>query len=128
MTMGARSAYVEVFAAHRWTDTGVDVLEGDRVTVSAAGHWSDAGIECDAEGFERAWLRPFERMRRAPKARWFQLIGAVERRLQTPLILGNHAVARAPASGRLFLFANDVPFMHWNNSGFLRVTIALEGG
>jgi len=117
-----------VDAQRLWNDTGLHVTAGQRLRVVASGRWRDWTIETDADGFSRAHLKLAEPLRRAPMARWFQLCGAVDRRLDQVVVLGQDVAFTAPASGRLFLFANDVSWMHWNNAGRITVQILTDDG
>ncbi len=114
---------LEVDARLHWNDTGIDVTAGQRLRIIASGAWRDWKVETDADGFSRPHLKLAEPLRRAPSANWFQLCGSVDRRLDQVVLLGRDVSFSAPASGRLFLFANDVSWMHWNNAGRITVQI-----
>lgn len=117
---------LEVDARRHWTDTGLAVSAGQVLRVVASGVWRDWTIETHADGFSRPHLKLAEPLRRVPSANWFQLCGAVDRRLDQVVLLGSEVTVSAPATGRLFLFANDVPWMHWNNTGRITVQIRLD--
>lgn len=112
-----------VDARRLWNDTGLYLKAGQPLRVVAAGRWRDWTIETDANDFSRPHLKLAEPLRRAPSARWFQLCGSVDRRLDQVVLLGRDVSFSAPASGRLSLFANDVSWMHWNNAGRITVQI-----
>jgi hypothetical protein len=114
---------LDIDARSHWNDTGIDVTAGQGLRIIASGTWSDWKIETDADGFAAPHLKLAEPFRRAPSANWFQLCGAVDRRLDQVVRLGRDVTFSAPASGRLFLFANDVSWMHWNNASHLTVQI-----
>jgi len=115
---------MQVCAANLWNDAMLTVSKGQTLRFAASGVWSDWGRICGSAGYESTpLLRPFEGLRRMPSAQWFELVGCVDRRLDQCFAIGDAAQAIAPAAGRLFLFANDVAFMYWNNTGSLDVTI-----
>ena len=112
-----------VDAAKRWDSTCVEVKTGERYRLSAEGEWFDADIACGPEGYARACMRPFEWLRRMPKANWFALIGAVARVKRSRFVIGRGVEWSCERSGVLHAFANDVGFMYWNNRGAVRLTI-----
>ncbi len=91
----------------------------------AIGEWMDGSIRCGPDGYTRATLafRLAERWRRAPGARWFALVGAVERRRATLFAIERGRTWQPPLAGELYCFANDLPFMYWNNAGSMNLTI-----
>jgi hypothetical protein len=116
-----------VSARERWNrvaDVEKDVEY--EVTVPAGEEWKDAWIRCGPEGYTSSWLKPFERLRRHPPSRWFALIGAIGD--SEPFLIGRKRVVRPTEAGELRCFANDVPFMYWNNSGAIRVVVARQSG
>lgn len=114
---------LEIDARRHWNDTGLQITAGRAVRIIASGVWRDWMIETDADGFSRPHLRLAEPLRRVPTAHWFQLCGTIDRRLDQVIILGGDVAFKAPAGGRLFLFANDVSWMYWNNVGQIQVRI-----
>ncbi len=117
---------VEVKARCRWNDTRLDVVEGQTIKFETSGRWKDWTIECDADGYERSYLKPFARWRRAPGAPWFALIGAIGRNLSHTFVIGQRNSLAMPATGRLFVFANDVPWAYFNNSGLIDLSIEAQ--
>ena len=114
---------LRVHAKLRLNPTGLRVERGQRLSVAAEGAWTDWTIPSDADGFTRPWLKPTERFRRIPGAPWFRLCGAIGEDEKHLLPLGRAAEAIMPASGILYLFANDIAAMYWNNHGCLEVEI-----
>jgi hypothetical protein len=114
------SASVDSAAA--WNDTGFDVIAGQTYRYTAEGTWCDWFIQTDADGFERWYMAPLRSGRRVKDAPWFRLIGAVDR--GAPVVLGKRGEFVAPASGRLYCFANDWPSARGNNKG--RVCLRLS--
>lgn len=119
---------LEIDARRHWNDTGLQVTAGQTVRIIASGVWRDWKIETNADGFSRPHLKWAEPLRRAPDAQWFQLCGTIDRRLDQVILLGADVAFKAPAGGRLFLFANDVSWMHWNNVGRLQVQVLMGDG
>lgn len=117
---------IAVLACERFNDTGIDVEAGSTIQVEASGRWTDWTIETDADGFERGYLGPAARFRRVANASWFHLCGAIGRSDRATFALGAKASIDAPAAGRLYLFANDLPAMYWNNKGSLRVSVTVS--
>jgi hypothetical protein len=114
-----------VHAKPHWNDTGLEVRKGVVYRFSAQGVWYDAGHPVGAEGYPSLSfiMRWAEGWRRVPDAPWFALICSVDRdkrHLEPVMIMPDHALA---ADGQLTCFANDVPFMYWNNSGSIEMTV-----
>jgi hypothetical protein len=123
-----QTAYVPVCAHKPWNDSGIDVVSGQvfSFNVPSGEEWIDWQKAYGADGYGSTYLiRPWEIFRRVPQAKWFQLIGTIGKSIKSPVIIGSKLVNFLPAfPGRLYLFANDVPWMYWNNRGMiaLRVT------
>ena len=122
-----QTAYVCVYADKRWNDSGIDVVSGQAFafTVPHSERWADWKNECSADGYNSNQLiRPWETFRRVPHARWFQLICTTGKSISSPVIVGSQfRYFLPPFPGRLYLFANDVPWMYWNNRGMIAVRI-----
>lgn len=121
---------VDVPARSRWHDTGLLLEVGCLYEYRAYGRWRDAHAEWGPEGHAGAdgvyrftgWLK------RAPGLPWFSLLGAVDRDRRTIFSIGAQAVVKAEVTGQLVCFANDVPFMYWNNYGSLSLTVVKKVG
>jgi len=122
----AEPVKVRVEAKPHWTDGTVSVVEGQRLRIAATGTWTDWTITRGPEGFSKWYLKPFESGRRIPKAKWFALIGCVGQTLDHCFVVGRGGTFTAPATGRLWFFANDVRSAHWNNKGHVDVTVDVE--
>ncbi len=114
-----------IYARRYWNEFEFPVVEGSRYRLAARGQWRDGGIECGPDGYSspNAILRLAEGVRRSPDDNWFALVGCVERKLETRFLIGGQTNWTATGTGCLSCFANDVPFMYWNNSGSLALTI-----
>lgn len=119
--------YVCVRANQLWNDSGIDVISGQiyTLTVPAGERWIDSRKICDANGYSsNQIMRPWEFFRRAPEAKWFQLIGTIGRSPKARIVVGSRLTDFLPPfPGRLYFFANDLPWMYWNNRGMLAVRV-----
>ena len=133
----------EIKARCKWNQAGHTRLEKGRAyRLHVRGTWKDAFIETDARGYGstsskvpwllRPLLRLAESWRRIPEADWFSLIGTVDKDLGTAMDIGGMlkdldngtgAVITPGKTGHLYCFANDLPFMYWNNSGAILLSI-----
>lgn len=143
-----------VHAARWWNSMQLQVTAGERYRVTAAGEWWDEDNRCSWTGYKspNLVLSAAERTRRAPKADWFSLIGAVNPSdgLESNNPTAKHLVTgmfqclknsvseidqgselfnvskgdiRVTKSGYLYLFANDSAFAYANNHGALQATV-----
>ncbi|MCA1706546.1 MAG: hypothetical protein LC808_26090 [Actinobacteria bacterium] len=120
-----RSATFRVKARSKWNVTDLLLIEGCRYDFRASGRWVDLIKKTDPDGYTSQFftLRLTESRRRSPNENWFCLIGAINRDPTRQFALGARRSLTMPASGRLTTFANDLPFMYWNNFGSLTLTI-----
>jgi|EndMetStandDraft_7_1072992.scaffolds.fasta_scaffold00319_4 hypothetical protein len=107
-------------AQSKWTHL-CRVEAGRQYKILASGTWTDWFIDTDANGYDRFWLRPFAAMKRAPKEKWFALIGALDKDEETAFLIGSAKPWTAPKSGELWCFANDMPSKYRNNKGAITV-------
>lgn len=109
-----------ICASERWNDTGIDVLVGEALNFRVSGVWYDRKEESTSTGYHKPLFVPVAWLRRYPHAKWFALIACVERtRRCTPIQPDRPFVPEA--SGRLYMYANDLWPMYFNNSGYLTV-------
>lgn len=122
--------------AERYFNYAGPVRATQTYRLRASGGWVDGHIAADGRGYaSRGAMRYFEGMRRHPQAQWFSLVAVVAQRapgrnrlriVEGPVDLGpllDRGTWTPARDGYLFLFANDVPFMYWNNTGELHVQI-----
>lgn len=107
----------------KWNDTQIDVVEGITYQYVADGKWTDWSRECDADGYSDTTLDMLSCLKRCRSAQWFQLVAAVDQAPSQTIALGRSGQFIAPASGRLWAYANDAAFAYWNNKGSLALTI-----
>lgn len=111
-------------ARRTFVDTGLDVATGQVLHVRAEGTWTDLWFVSGPEGYPTpGYMRGYETRLRCQGARFFELIGCVDRDESTNFPIGARSTVAASATGRLYLFANDVPGFYWNNWGALKVEI-----
>ena len=114
---------VRVDPKERWTDTGLDVVVGDRLYFDAEGSIQmseggpDVSTPAGAASGRQAASAPLPR---AVAGILIARIGA-----SAPLLIGaQRTLARAPVSGRLYLGVNDDHLA--DNSGEYRVSVTVE--
>ena len=124
----------------------IQLALGKTYRFRASGTWRDAGIEVDARGYplpDRGYaafgirgtrqtiFELSERWRRVPEANWFALICTVGKTTATAFdvgrILARDGVYIAEHNGPLYCFANDLPFMYWNNHGAITLEVHPAG-
>ena len=83
------------------------------------------GEAYDANGWvsDRGLVRDFEHFRRVRDENWFALIGAIDRDRHTEFVMGVSCEFVASKDGELTCYANDAPFMYWNNHGSIELTV-----
>lgn len=122
------------FAHNLYSHSGIYLEKGGtyRILVEGKQTWRDAGIETDADGWNRddiqkGWkeivIAGMEPFRRFPQADWFHLIGCIGDSDEHCFAIGKSADVTAPATGELCFFANDLKRFYGNNLGRLSVTI-----
>jgi hypothetical protein len=115
----------EVKARKWWNRSGILLEKGHSYTfeIPVGDVWCDSSIVCDASGYELPKLKGWVFLRRVRGAKWFALIGAIGRCARQPMIYAPGGKFIAHKDGELFLFANDVWFMYWNNGGSIKVSV-----
>lgn len=107
----------------KWNDTRLDVVEGLTYHYESDGRWIDWLRECNADGYSDPTLDLLSFLKRCRSAQWFQLVAAVDQKASQSIVLGRSGQFIAPASGRLWAYANDAAFAYWNNKGSVALTI-----
>ena len=120
-----RSATFRIRARSKWNVPDLLLTEGCRYDFRATGTWVDLIKKTGPDGYTSQFftLRLTESRRRSPNENWFCLIGAIDCDPTRQFALGARRSLTMPASGRLTTFANDLPFMYWNNFGWLTLTV-----
>jgi uncharacterized protein (DUF2235 family) len=119
---------VGVFAREQWNDTAVELRQGEIYRFEASGRWRDATIPAGPEGYASPSLsfQLLERFRRRPSAPWLALVGDLDRRPRTAFAIERGCSLEVTDAGVLQCWANDLPFMYWNNSGWVTLRITRE--
>jgi hypothetical protein len=120
-----QSLRTEIRSWEKWNHTGVKVQPGEeyRLKVARERNWTDFYIHSPPEGYSAAWMRSVEGYRRAPKAGWFTLMGAVGKKEANAFVIGKQTTLRPREPGELTCFANDLSRMYWNNRGTVFVDV-----
>jgi len=116
---------VGIHALLRSNDTGIQMSPGEQYVLEAKGRWYDATISTGPDGYESPNLlfRLLEWLRRVSKGNWFALIGVIGTDDRNTFLIGNGINIPVKTGGILKCYANDLPFMYQNNSGFLTLTV-----
>jgi hypothetical protein len=115
----------EIDSRAKWNRTKIQVTKGTKYRLVATGRWHDASHACGPDGYDDPKLALFAAFRRFRAARWFTLIGSVDRKHE--FAIGNGVEWTAPESGELCCYANDVSTMYWNNKGSVTLTVTAVG-
>jgi len=115
---------IDVSGDKQWTDSGIDVEAGDRVTVEADGRISYLGKETGPEGMARGWM---DMIRAFPlnDAKRGALIGRVgENDATRAFLIGAKTDRNIAVKGRLFLGINHSPTDRASGAYSVKVTRA----
>ena len=116
----------------KFNDSGVDLVAGSvyRIASVPGARWKDLHLSRDANGwksedikFFSRFVRSLEKNRRLPSAHWFEMVGAYGKSDRNLFRIGTQVMFQAAENSRLFLFANDLPSMYWNNSGSIETIV-----
>lgn len=119
-----------ILAREPWNDTGVDLRVGASYcfdyAMDPAQPWKDAFVSCDPiYGHNSLLARPMKRFCRMRGQNYYVLIGCIGRDKATffPVFQFRDKPYQPDRSGRLWVFANDVPGFYWNNYGRLSLQV-----
>jgi|GEM_PF-317562 len=129
----SESTTLEVDPRKCHVPTGINVQPGERYTFTAAGKWKDWFVTCDHRGWGSGWPLRFNRVKGQP---FFRLCGSIGKDDRAAFAINTTQPWTVPdtpppdGDDQLYLFANDHPWMYWNNrtltedkGGPMRVTI-----
>lgn len=118
---------IDVPAERDWTDTGLDLLAGDKLRIIAEGTINYASTKSSGPaGGDRDW-RDLLRALPVNDAGRGALIGLIgQAGTATPFYVGTEANFEVDRNGRLFLGTNDDDYR--NNRGSFRVTVEITPG
>lgn len=117
-TQGAR-----ILAKRRWNPTSFCLEAGKAYRFRARGRWFDREIEHGPTGgaSKNLLLKLCEGMRRRSNAKWFSVIGCLDRDYKTHFDIGRlietNSTYLPTTTGTLYCYANDVFLAYRNNSG-----------
>jgi hypothetical protein len=118
---------VKVFSKEQWNDAEIDLIKGRKYKYNAKGEWIDWFIKCDADGYPKIlnfFMDVFLRgTKRTPSAKWFQLVGVINKNTSHTINLGKIGTFTALEDGRLWVFANDANSAYWNNCGSVNLEL-----
>ena len=120
----------KIFAREKWNDAQIELEKDKKYEYLATGIWIDWFIPCNADGF----IQPINSVadlifgrnsKRNPSAKWFQLVGVINKNNNYTVELGAGGTFVAKENGKLWVYANDVDFAYGNNFGYIELTIKL---
>jgi hypothetical protein len=105
---GRKTQYeLDVSGDKQWTDSGIDLLAGDQLVITATGSIEILGKQCGPEGLPRGWM-DLLRVPPVPDAGHGALIGRVgNTEAAQPFAVGQRREMRVAYDGRLFLGINE---------------------
>jgi hypothetical protein len=115
-----------VEAAKFWNPSGIALKAGSTYDVRVEGDqtWTDWYVVAGPDGYTLEALRPWDYWKRVPSQNWFKLTGTISRDEKSPIPIGKALTNFSPnTSGELVCFANDIPWMYWNNRGSISVKV-----
>jgi hypothetical protein len=125
----------KVYARKKLNRTGWPVVSGEQYRLVASGHWFDFYIRTGPAGYPspNCLFSCLEKKRRKPDADWFALVAYVDTGdsddHQDSFVVGTGLSPWEPSkSGELVCYANDLPYMYWNNFGSIGLELIEEQG
>jgi len=112
---------ITVDPRERYFPTGIEVKPGERYGFSAVGEWIDWTKRCDHTGWDEPGYRWFKRFNRVKGERFFRLCACIGKHDRHAFAIDVNQPWDVPrdidtaGDTQLYLFANDLPSMYWNN-------------
>lgn len=112
---------------------GMEVKAGDVWSFSATGRWTDLFVACGPEGYRNFLVDILQIKLQASGKSFFCLCGQVTgkdgkvTKDSETFEIGRGCTQEFKTSGTLSLFANDVPWLYWNNRGVVTVSVKRGG-
>lgn len=118
-----QSGRLEVKARTKFSDDTLEVKAGEEYLFSCDDQqfWTDLFKKYTPDGYDNFLGRMVGL--RFPGADCFCLCGIYGKDESTDFKIGSKLPLTAPLTGRISFFANDVPWMYWNNWGKITVNI-----
>jgi len=116
------TAVVSIYAAMEWNHTLLGLVKGGiyRFTVMPLNQEWESGsalLPIDADGRNLKYLLAAAPFLRMPSAKWFSLVGSIERKRRHYFKIGKGLdLFVAPATGELVCFANDLRILKRDNN------------
>jgi hypothetical protein len=123
-----QSQIINLDPSLQWQDTEIDVVAGEKYTITANGCWVDLYIPVSGNGYNMPFVS--EEKKRVPGQKLAALMGAVGQTDEDAFLIGKSCEKTFTGSGRLYLFVNDMKIGGWfwrNNSGTMKVEIRRAG-
>ena len=127
-----------VYANQKFNSSGLLVNKGEKYSfkINMKQRWFDANISAGPDGWDRKGqdlsllkdvvIRFSENDRRCPEARWFEVVGCINKSDDVVFRLLKRTKSKpysVPLKGELFAFANDVGDRYGNNLGSIKVGV-----
>jgi len=110
-----------ISATQKWVDVKIELKQGQKVTISSRGEWTNGGLnpkQVGPTGFSGVFLNSTI----APQIPLGALVGRVNN--APPFLIGESVTYISPTDGSLFLSMNDDDFS--DNKGLLRVSVEVK--
>ena len=121
----------KIYSRKKLNWTGWKLVSGKQYRLLASGHWFDF-YKCTGPAGYPSPNRFFSRLeskRRKPDADWFALVAYIDtgnpNDPQSSFVIGSGLGPWEPSeSGELVCYANDLPYMYWNNFGSIELELS----
>jgi len=114
---------VKVYA-NKYNNTGIKLKAGQTLTIECdlSDKWKDLWVECNYDGWNsHVAMFPFvKKCKDLPNENLMKMCAQIGTKLYA---IGKEATITVEEDGELILFANDIKYLRWNNSGSIDVTI-----
>lgn len=126
--VGGTSHVTKVYPTQQWQDTGAVMARGETYQITGEGNWSFGAIcgIADANGSGNTPICDGG-VGSVPGVSAAALVGRIGE-AGTPFLVGTKKTVIADESGNLYLGTNAWDWLPGDNTGFIRVTVQLEGG
>lgn len=115
---------LQLLATQEWQDTGITLVEGDRLIVKATGRWSNTNGKGSHFAGGDGFAGTNDALAALPEVPLAALLGRIGDQAR-PFPIGARFDGSAPQRGRLFLAMNDRPGTYGDNAGSLQIDISV---
>lgn len=113
--------------ANKYNLSGVEVCKGQKLIIESdvSDRWKDLYVDCDSNGWNShlAMLPGIKKCKDLPEENLMKMCAKIGDKVYA---IGKAATITAEEDGELILFANDVKYLRWNNSGSIDVTVRIK--